>query len=242
MKLHIKNIIGKIVFLLISLLITLIAVPSLIDLYYQNSCGKDAVYLITGNATILPILLCLILMRILLWLFSPDRVYEVGAKEEKGIKAVWPNERKKLIAAAAICLTVAGIIISMFWYEKFTLDGVESHRFFRVQKYGWEDAEYYTLKTDIHGMLIFEIAMKDGTKHSCLGGALRGVEYESTAMEEQFGEDYASEYAIWMAQILKEHKKELRIKSKEDLKQKLDTEYWKAVVDEIVKVEEGEGT
>ncbi len=240
MKRYIKNVIGKIVFLLISLLMTLIVVPGFIDLYYQNSCEEDAVYLITGNATIIPIWLCLILMGVLLRLFSADGVYVAGAKKGGEIRPGCLGEKKKLIAAAAICLTVAGILISMFWYEKFTLDGVESHYFCHVQKYGWKDAEYYTLKADIHGMLVFQIVMKDGTKHSCLGGTFGGVEYTSAAMDEQFGEDYDSEYVIWVSQILKDNKKELRIKNKEELKQKLDTEYWKAVVDEIVKEEMGE--
>lgn len=238
MKSYIKKVIGKIIFLLISLAITLIGVPSLIDLYYQNSYGKDAVYLITGNATMIPILLCLILMGILFRLYSPDGIYGLSAKEGKGSKAVCSSEKKKLIAATAACLAAAGIIISMFWYEKFTLDGVESHHFFRVQNYEWEDAEYYTLKADIHGMLVFEIVMMDGTRHGCLGGSFRAVEYESVALEERFGEDYAAEYVIWMAKTLKEHGKNLRMEEVENLKQKLDAEYWRAVADEIVKEEE----
>lgn len=213
----------------------------LIEAGYQYHYGEDNIYLISGNATGIPIILSLALFMIVVWLFSPDGLRGYFEEEDgSGIKAHFSMKKKLVVLSVSICLAIVGSIGSMCWFERFTLDGVERHCFIAKKEYGWKDVEYFTLKADSHGVLMFEVRMQDGTKHYFNGGILRWAEYYGDGFEKKFPED-VYDYMVWLAEKLGSQNIPMRVEDWEDFMEELDYESWQTLAEEIKNVYEKAG-
>ena len=204
----------------------------LVEKGYQWYYGSDSIYLITGTG--LPILLSLILFAIVLWLFSQDGLKGYFEEEDgRGIKAHFSNKKKITAGFLSLFLTLACILGSMCWFQRFTLEGVEYHCFFYQKEYNWQDVRCFTLKADSHGSLAFEFQMKDGTKRSFNGGYLWCIEYFSDKFERQFSED-VYDYARWLGR--KTGSQNIPIKAKggwNSLMEGLEYDSWKTLAKDI---------
>lgn len=204
----------------------------LVDVGYGILFGADEVYIVTGNLTCVPFVLGMVVFGVLVWLFSPYGLFGRFEGDEEGIKAKYPMNKRLLIAGCSILLLFVGTIISMTCYEKFTLEGVERCRFGFVKEYTWEEAVSFTLKKDSHGVLKFQVRMKDGSKHYFNGGAFRAAEYYSDGFNEVFQED-CDQYMLWLARMFAESDVPLEVKNWDKMIDSLVYPYWKEVAEEI---------
>lgn len=199
---------------------------------YQWYYGANSIYLITGTG--IPILLSLGLFAVFLWLFSRDGLKGYFEEENgEGIKAAFSRKKKCMAWLLAVFFTAAGIIGSMCWFQRFTLEGVEYRCFFYKKEYTWQDVECFVLKSDSHGVLMFEFQMADGAKRSFNGGLLWCVEYFSDGFEQQFPEDVYG-YARWLGQELGSQQIPLEAKGGWDsLIEELEYDSWKTLAEDI---------
>lgn len=210
----------------------------MVDWVYNRAYGKGSVYIMSGNLSGLPLILCLGFVILLFWLFYAggirDFVWEI--EEEDGWKAAIPFKKKIIIAVIGAVVVISCSLASMLWNEKFTLYGVEKFCFGAERNYTWEDAEKLTLKRDFQDILIFQIQMKDGSCHYFNGGFFRQAEYFSDGFEEKFEDSRA--YMLWLAELLKEKGVPLEIRDEEELIGNLGTEgdYWSETAKEIMKI------
>lgn len=205
----------------------------LIEEIYQMYFGADEAYLLTGNLTGVPIVIFLILLGIYLWLFSSNGILGNLWNGEPGWKANFSGRTKGIIFGISILVAMLGIAGSMFWYERFTLDGVESCHFGKKKEYAWEDTEYFTLKAATSdGVLVIELVMKDGERYSFNGGVFRAAEYWNDAYDTQFPEG-VYDYAIWLSEELKERNVPLQVKDWDKLKKDLTYDSWDELADQI---------
>lgn len=218
----------KVLFLLVGIP-ALFAGPMLVEIGYQAYYGEEA-YLISGNATGIPMILCLAVVLAYGWLPGVFRIaWLFGGRDARAVL----SKRKRFLAAGIIlCIALAGMAGSMCFFDKFTADGVESVRFANKREYRWQDTDYFTLKADSHGMLVFEAAMKDGRHYSFNGGILRWVEYESDAFEQQFPEG-AYDYILYLGKKLKGYQVPMYVEDWDRMIKDLDYKYWKELAGRI---------
>ena len=221
--------------------ITFFGILPLIEEIYQKHFGADSVYSLTGNLTGVPIVLSVIVFGIFIWLFSPNGAFGNLWRQEKGWKAEFSGKTKCIIAGISTLVAVIGIIGSLFGFERFTLDGVERYRFGQKKEYVWEDTAYFTLKSDLSGVLVFELVMKDGQKYDFNGGLLRAAEYSSDAYDKTVPEG-VYDYAIWLSRELGKRNIPMQVADWEKLKKGLTYDSWDELADGIrTAYEEGKG-
>lgn len=199
---------------------------------YQWYYGADSIYLLTGTG--LPVALSLILFAVFLWLFSQAGLKGYFEEENgEGIKADFSGKKKCAAGLLAVFLTIAGIIGSMCWFQRFTLEGVEYHCFFHQKEYTWQDVKSFILKSDSHGVLMFEFQMEDGAKHSFNGGMLWCMEYFSSGFEQQFPEE-VYDYARWLGRELGSRRIPMEVKGGwDDLMEELEYDSWKVLAEDV---------
>ncbi len=214
------------------ILVIFFVILPLIETGYQQYYGTDSIYLITGTG--LPILWALVLFAALLWLFSRDGLKGYFEDDRgDGLKAGFTGKKKWLAGILAVVLTITGIIGSMCWFQRFTLEGVEYRCFFYKKEYAWQDVEGLILKADFQGSLIFEFHMKNGRKYSFNGGILWCVEYFSHGFEQKFPED-VYDYARWLGRELGGRQVPLEAKGDWDsLMEELEYDSWKSLAEDV---------
>lgn len=204
----------------------------LIEAGYQWYYGANSIYLITGTG--IPILLSLVLFAILLWLFRQDGWKGYLKKENgEGIKANFSRRKKCIVGLLSCFLVIAGILVSMCWFQRFTLEGIEYHCLFYQKEYTWQNVSCLILKADVQGCLVFEFQMEDGTKRSFNGEWLWCVEYFSDGFEHQFPED-VYDYARWISKELGSRNIPLEAEDSWDsLMEHLEYDSWKVLAEDI---------
>lgn len=213
------------------LIIFFVLLP-MVEQGYQRYYGADSVYLITGTG--IPILLSLVLFMAVLWLFRRDGLAGCFEGEHgEGSRAGFSGKKKYLAGLTACLLAVTGMIGSMCWYQRFTLDGVEYRCFFYQKEYTWQDVECFTLRGDFQGVLTFEFQMADGAERSFNGGWLWCAEYFSDGFERRFPED-VYDYARWLGREFGRRKIPLEAEGGwEKLKKELKYESWQKLAEDI---------
>lgn len=131
-------------------------------------------------------------------------------------------------------IMLLGSFSSTLWFEKFTPEGVERVVFWSGKNYTWQEAESFALKSSFDNILILEVTMKDGTKHSFNGGFFRAIEFYSDDFEEEFTD--SKEYMIWLSKEFRNREVPMEMKKKEKLLKQLDKDggYWRKVAEEII--------
>lgn len=213
-------------------LLLLVFMISLMEQGYQWYYGKENSYLITGTG--LPILFSLLLFIVFLWLFSQDGLKGYFEEENgEGIKANFSTKKKCLVGLLSFFLTIAGILGSMFWFQKFSLKGIEYRCFFYQKEYTWQDVSQFILKADFQGCLVFEFQMKDGAKRSFNGGVLWCVEYFSEQFDQQFPED-VYDFAQWLGREMSSQNIPLEAEGGwNQLMEQLKYDSWKILAEDI---------
>lgn len=203
-----------------------------IEKAYQWHYGAGSVYLLTGTG--LPIALFLALFLVVCWLFAPGGLKGYFENEDgTGIQAGFSRKKKYAVCAAAVFLTMAATAGSMFWFQRFTMDGTEYRCFFGKKEYGWQEVECLTLKADAQGSLMFVLQMGDGSRRTFNGGLLWSVEYTSEAFGQQFPEDIYG-YARWLGRELGSRGVPLQAEGGwEALMEKLKYDSWKMLAEDI---------
>lgn len=232
MRMRIRSVIFRLLAAIFCILIIFFVILPMIEEGYRQYYGTDSIYLITGTG--IPVLLSLALFMAVLWLFSRDGLKGYFEEENgKGIRADFSGKKKCLAGLLSLFFTAAGILGSMCWYQRFTMDGVEYRCFFHQKKYAWQDVECFTLKADSQGVLMFEFQMEDGKKRSFNGGSLWCIEYFGKGFEEKFPEDVYS-YALWLGEELGSRKIPLKAEGGwEKLEEKLEYESWKRLAEDV---------
>lgn len=235
-----KRIIG-VVAIVIWFFLALLGVPTLIEQAYMSYFGAEQAYFITSNLSGVPILLCIGLFAVYIWLFFPNGLLGNLWKGEEGVKAKCSKRTKFVIATATLLVVMVGTIGSVFWFERYTQEGVEIYRFGQRNEYTWEEVENFTLKGDWNGVMVFRLNMKDGEKYSFNGGLLHAVEYFNDAYNEQFPED-VYDYTVWLSKELGKRNVPMEVKDWEALKDDLVYDSWKDLAERIREAyEEGFG-
>lgn len=218
--------------IVLCILLIFLGVLPLVEAGYQWYYGANSVYLITGTG--IPILLFLLLFAVFLWLFSQDGLK--GYFEEangEGIKANFSGRKRVMVGLLSVFLTIVGILGSMCWFQRFTLDGIEYHCFFYQKEYTWQDVDCFTLDADFQGCLVFGFQMKDGKRYSFNGGPLWCVEYFSDRFESQFPED-VYDYTQWLSKELGSQDIPLEAEGGWDsLVENLEYDSWKILAEDI---------
>lgn len=207
----------------------------LIEKCYQQYYGAGSVYLLTGTG--IPIVCALGFFYALLWLFSKEGVkgYFEGEHGE-GLKAGFTGSKKWAACFLAAAIFAAGIVGSMFWFQRFTLDGVEYRCLSCRREYTWEEVECLVLKADFQGVLEFEFQMADGREYSFNGTLFWCVEYFSEGFERKFPDDVYG-YARWLGKELGGRGIPLEAKGGwEGMMEKLNYDSWRTLAEEVQKL------
>ena len=213
--------------------ITIFLIPGLISHGYDWYYGKNAVHLISGSLTGVPFLMSIVILSVFLWLFSPDGLRGYFEDDNgNGIKADFSIRRKIIIAVLTLIISAAGCIISMLWFERFTLEGIEKHHFFSHKTYEWNEVSEFRLKADSQGVLVMQFEMTDGKKYSFNGGILRAAEYTSNAFDEKFPED-VYDYMVWIGEELGNSGVVMDTSDWDKLKRKLKYDSWKTIAEDV---------
>lgn len=204
----------------------------LIERAYQRHYGPGSIYLLTGTG--LPIALYLALFAVICWLFAPEGLKGYFENEDgSGIRAGFSRKKKCAVCAIAVSLVLAATAGSMFWFQRFTMDGIEYRCFFSKKEYSWQEVECFSLKADFQGILMFEFQMADGSRRSFNGGILWNVEYFSEAFEQQFPEDVYG-YARWLGRELGSRGIPLQAEGGWDgLMETLEYDSWKMLAEDV---------
>ena len=217
------------------ILLIFFGVLPLIGECYQQYYGTGSVYLLAGTG--LPILCSLVLPCMLLWLFLKEGLAgDFEGEHGAGLKAGFSRKKKWAACFLAVSIAIAWIVGSIFWFQRFTIDGIEYRCLSQHREYTWEEVDYLSLKADSQGVLVFEFQMADGRKCSFNGSMLWCVEYFSEGFERQFPEDVYS-YARWLGQRLGSLGIPLKAEGGwEGMMGKLKYSSWKALAEDVRKL------
>lgn len=226
--------IGLVLGAITGLLLFLFGEAFLIENVYILYFGNETPYFITSNLSWVPVISFLGFFAVCLWLFSPYGLLGNLWKGEIGAKATCSMRWKLVIAFGSFFLAIFIVIGSMFWFERYTPDGVECYCFGVKKEYSWEDVESFSLESDYSGCLFFRLNMKDGKNYDFGGGFFRPIEYSNDAYEEQFPD--RDDYDLWLTGELRNRGVLLEAESREELLSKFTYDADKELADEICRM------
>lgn len=228
----IRNIFLMILAIIIWIAGTYLGLPKMINGIYDGWYGLEEAWLLTGNLSVLHIILAVIFFGICVWLYSPYGLLANVFTGEEGLKAKLPLKIKVIITMISLVVVIMGSLFSTLWHDVFTKDGVQAYHFGIKREYSWEDAKVFRLKSDYNGVLIFEITMDDGRDYYFNGGFFRAIEYTSESFDKEFSED-GDDYAIYLAKELAEHQVEMDVSDWKKVKKDLVYSSWEELAEEI---------
>lgn len=228
----VRNIFWMILAIIIWIAITFLGLPWLINMIYDGWYGVEEAWLLTGNLSVLHIILAVIFFGICVWLYSPYGLLANVYTGIEGLKANFPFKIKVIITAVSFVVVIMGSLFSTLWHDVFTKDGVYAYHFGVKREYSWEDAKSFRLKSDYNGVLIFEVTMEDGREYYFNGGFFRGIEYTSKRFDKEFP-DYSYDYTIYLVKELAEHQVEMDVSDWEKFKKDLGYSSWEELAEEI---------
>lgn len=208
----------------------LYGLPKMINGVYHCWYGQDRVWLLSGNLSVLPIILAIIFFAICVWLYSPYGLLANMYTGQEGLKAKLPLKIKIIITIISLLVVILGSLFSTLWHDVFTKDGVHVYHFGVEREYSWEDAKAFRLKSDYNGVLIFEVTMKDGRDYYFNGGFFRGIEYSSTKYDREFP-DY--DYTIYLAKELARNEVKMELSDWKKVKKDLVYDSWDELAEAI---------
>ena len=211
----------------------------LIENMYMLYFGKETPYFITSNLSWLPVDSFLGFFAVCLWLFSPYGLLGNMWKGEIGLRANCAKRSKVMIALGAFIVAMTITMGSLFWFERYTPDGMECYRFGIKKEYNWEDVESVSPKLAYDGCLFLSLTMKDGKNYGFGGGFFRPIEYSNDAYEEQFRD--GENYNVWISRELHSRGVLLNVKNWNALEKKIKYDSDKELLEEIRKIYEMEG-
>lgn len=203
----------------------------IVDEIYQILLNEE-IYYISSSVSAIPIVLAMAMMFICYYIWFPDFFYEEIAEEGKRFREKSSIKKRVIITVLSVGIFLLGTVVSSLFYEEFTTDGVIVSRLGKRKIYTWNDVAHYTLKADIHGVLVFSVYMEDGEQCQFNGGLLRGAEYTSESFDKIFPED-SYDYMPWLAETLKRHEKEFVVEDWEKLLEDLQYTSWEELAEEV---------
>ncbi len=212
----VRNIILMILTVIIWCVGTFWGLPKMINSIYDGWYGMEKAWLLTGNLSVLHIILAMLFFAICVWLYSPFGLLANVFTGEEGLKAKFPLNIKIIITVISFVVVMMGSLFSVLWHDVFTKDGVQAYHFGVKREYSWEDAKEFRLKSDYNGVLIFEVTMEDGRNYYFNGGFFRAIEYTSESFDKEFLEN-GDEYIIYLAKKMAEYQVKMDVSDWEDV-------------------------
>lgn len=200
-------------------LVGMVGISMMVSLYYSVRFSNDGVFFINSPLSLFPIVF--IVSVIILLLFKIER--PSNAKLEQ-----------KVVLIAMVIGFFLGIL-SLFTFNKFTLDGITSYSLLGNKEYAFSEVSLYTVSESSDGTLKIEFKMNDQKNYVFIGGVLNAVSYESANISDIYSEDPYAEYIFYTAEIMKKNQVKSNIISEAEIEE-LDYDYWIDIAKNIQKI------
>lgn len=223
----------KLIGLIAYLFAYLFIVPSIAEDYFFP-VDESIHYSATFDLFFLYWLIGIFVMCMLVYLYSKRGIFPDRVRGEDGIKCSLPRKIRYKITIFSVFLIFLSLIPSVTWYDCVTEDGVMIRRLMYSKSYTWEDLDYYTLDSDLHGTLIYSVVMKDGTKADCIGDSM--IEFNNLPKDIYPNNSY--DYIKYLSRKFKNLGVELRVDDWSKLYNDLKYPSWIELAEEIREISE----
>ncbi len=199
----------------------LIGISMLMNIYYQFRFQEETVYFIKSKLSVFPIVFAV--STILYFMLKVFR------KNDSQI------EQKITLLGMGVGFVVG--IISLFSFDKYTLDGITAYSPMGEKNYSFDDVDiYHVSKSFASGSLKIQLKMTDGRKFTYIGGVLDAVSYENDKVNKLYSDDSYRQYILDTARIMKEKNAEGFILDMEKIESISTYDYWLEIAREIGRI------